>query len=152
MDRKIRESKKFDEWHPFKKKLDEKDNPPTFSEREIWWCSVGVNIGYEIFGKSTIFTRPVLIIRKLSSFTFLGAPMTTSKKGGYYRIPYNTGDKDGYVLLDQIRVFDARRLVNDRYIQKMHPNEFKKIKQAMIPALIFDVFRLLRGGMCQMAI
>lgn len=123
--------KDFNAWHPVKKKIDKKANLPTFKEREIWWCSVGVNVGFEIFGKDRFFTRPVLVIRKFGYSTFLGAPLTSSPKTGYYRKPYHLDGKDGFVLLDQIRTYDARRLLNDDCIQRMHPNEFKKIKQAM---------------------
>ena len=124
--------KDFNKWHPLKKQLDAKERVPTFAEREIWWCSVGANVGYEIFGKSRVFTRPVLVIRKFGDFTFLGAPLTTSHKRGYYRIPYRLEEKDGFVLLDQIRTYDARRLVNEDCIQKMHPKAFNEIKRAMI--------------------
>ena len=42
--------KNYDLWFPQKKKLDRKQNPPSFKEREVWWCQIGVNVGYEIFG------------------------------------------------------------------------------------------------------
>ena len=123
--------KDFDSWNKTKQNLDAKESLPTFAEREVWWCSVGANIGFEIFGKSKVFTRPVLVVRKFGPSTFLGVPLTTSKKKGYYRVPYKLQDKDGFLLLDQIRAYDARRLVNQEYIQKMHTTEFKKLKQAI---------------------
>ncbi len=124
-------TKDFDGWHPIKKRLDEKTGLPTFKEREIWWCSVGVNVGFELYGKGQVFTRPVLIIRKFGATTFLGAPLTSSQKPGYYRVPYVLQEKPGFVVLDQIRTYDARRLVNLQPIQRMHPTEFAKIKQAI---------------------
>lgn len=124
--------KDFDKWHPFKKKLDAKQSLPNFSPRDIWWCSVGINVGFEIYGKSQIFSRPVLIIRKFGPQTFLGAPLTTSEKPGYYRVPYMLEQKSGFVLLDQIRTYDARRLMNEAPIQRMHPNAFKSLKREII--------------------
>src|SRR3977135_3027575 len=38
---------------------------PTFQEREIWWRSVGVNVGHEMDGKNQFYNLPVLIVRKL---------------------------------------------------------------------------------------
>ena len=35
-------------------------------EGEIWWVRLGVNVGYEIDGKSSDFSRPVIIIKKSS--------------------------------------------------------------------------------------
>src|SRR3989339_695352 len=116
-------TKDFDGWHPLKKQLDAKTGLPTFKEREIWWCSVGVNVGFELYGKGQVFTRPVLVIRKFGASTFFGAPLTTSIKPGYYRIPYILQGKQGFVVLDQTRTYDARRLVNTRPIQRMHPGE-----------------------------
>ena len=47
---------------------------PTIKERDIWWCSIGVNIGDEIDGKNELFHRPVLILKKFSSELCLVAP------------------------------------------------------------------------------
>jgi hypothetical protein len=59
--------KRFSEWFWLKKKLHERQQtPPLVSEREIWWASVGENVGSEINGKSALFSRPVIIYKKLS--------------------------------------------------------------------------------------
>lgn len=46
--------KDFQGWHQVKEKLDLLKNPPTFQEREIWWCSIGMNIGYECLARMRI--------------------------------------------------------------------------------------------------
>ena len=43
--------KDFPGWHRQKEQLHAQHHTPTFQEREIWWCSVGVNIGHEMDGK-----------------------------------------------------------------------------------------------------
>jgi len=54
--------KRFSEWFGLKMKLhDRQQTPPLVSEREIWWASVGENVGSEINGKSALFSRPVII-------------------------------------------------------------------------------------------
>ena len=121
--------KDFDGWHPVKKSIDKKRNPPSFKEREIRWCSIGVNVGFEIVGKDQVFTRPVLIVRRFSPFTFLGVPMTTSTQKGYFRYPYNVKGKDGYLLIDQTRTYDSRRLGD--LMMTVPDNQFEKIKRAM---------------------
>jgi hypothetical protein len=40
--------KDFPGWHRHKEQLHAQHQTPTFQEREIWWCSVGVNIGHEM--------------------------------------------------------------------------------------------------------
>jgi hypothetical protein len=37
-----------------------------FKEREVWWCSIGLNVGDEEFWKGAYFTRPVLVFKKYS--------------------------------------------------------------------------------------
>lgn len=121
--------KDYDGWCHLKKNLNGHTHLPTFAEREIWWCSIGVNIGFEMFGKSNVYTRPVLIIRKFGQATFLGAPLTSKSKKGYYRYPYALDGESGAIIFDQIRTYDARRLASLK--GKVHPKEFLKIKQAM---------------------
>ena len=55
-------SKDFDGWIVKKKEYHYRDSlPPKFKERDIWWVSIGVNIGYEEDGKHEKYLRPVLI-------------------------------------------------------------------------------------------
>jgi hypothetical protein len=46
-----------------------KDKQPNrlFKEGDIWWCSIGMNVGVEIFGKGKYFARPVIIFKKFSA-------------------------------------------------------------------------------------
>jgi len=120
--------KDFSNWNILKQELDDKDNAPLFKEREIWWCSVGVNVGYEIFGKDEQFTRPVLVLRKFSKFTFFGLPLTSSKKDFPSYFPLDFRGKEGSVLLDQGRTIDARRLV--RRMGRLKETEALEIKTA----------------------
>jgi hypothetical protein len=56
-----------------------------FKEREVWWCSIGLNVGDEEFGKGVQFARPVLVFKKLSANLFLGLPLSGQpKEGGWY--------------------------------------------------------------------
>jgi hypothetical protein len=54
--------KDFPGWHRQKEQLHAQHHTPTFQEREIWWCSVGVNIGHEMDGKNQFYNRPVLMV------------------------------------------------------------------------------------------
>ena len=45
--------KDFDGWNKLKKEIDIR-NPIYVSERDVWFCSVGINVGSEQSGKSTI--------------------------------------------------------------------------------------------------
>ena len=103
--------KRFLEWIRLKEKLHATvSKPPLFREGEIWWCSIGENIGSEINGKSGLFSRPVLIFRKLSSSTFLGLPTTSQQRKGTWYVTITLGKSESTVVLSQARVFDYKRL------------------------------------------
>lgn len=72
--------------------MKQKDTIHLFNEREIWWCSIGENIGFEGDGKNDMFERPVLILKKYNAEVFFGAPLTTSTKEHPLRYPYMIND------------------------------------------------------------
>ena len=96
----------------FKVKLRLKTNQVyrSISEGEVWWCSVGENIGIEINGKSEDFTRPVLVLNKLSRLGFLGVPLTSQRHLGNWYVPFVFKNKQQYAVLAQIRVLSINRL------------------------------------------
>ena len=51
--------------------LEKKIVYPSFKEGELWWCSIGINVGVEIFGKGPDAVRPVVIFKKINKFLFL---------------------------------------------------------------------------------
>ena len=122
--------KDFDGWNQIKQRIDAKHEPPLFNEREIWWCSVGVNVGYEILGKGGSFTRPVLIVRKYGLRSFLGVPLTSkSKPAGLYYYPITFEGINGNVLLGQFKIMDSKRLVD--FMGKIGKKQHAKIREAL---------------------
>src|SRR3989304_4400407 len=103
--------KDFDTWNEKKKALDAgKYQPPLVSEGEIWWASVGVNIGSEIGGKSALFSRPVIILKKLAHGFYFVIPTTTQKRKGSWYIDFRQQGQDMVACLQQARAIDHRRL------------------------------------------
>jgi mRNA interferase MazF len=125
--------KDFEGWHGLKQQLDTRRKSPIFHEREIWWCSVGVNVGFEVYGKGKVFTRPVLIVKKFSPSTFLGVPLSTKTKENEYYYPITFKGNTSCVVFDQIRTFDAKRLLN--MLVKLPETQFSDIKQALFDKL-----------------
>lgn len=99
-------------WLEIKIKLWTKKNRIVFKQGEIWWCSLGFNLGEEIFGKGKMFTRPILIFKKFTGSSFLGLPLTTHGKNGSWYVEINHGDRKSFVMLNQARILDKKRLVN----------------------------------------
>lgn len=102
--------KEYDDWNKLKKDLSTKESKIFFHEREIWFCSLGKNIGDEEDGKNELFERPVLIIRKFNNNLFLAIPLTSSKKDNKYYHQYELGGKTYASILSQIRLLDSKRL------------------------------------------
>lgn len=74
--------KHFDEWNIVKSNLHFAGIFRNIKEGDIWWCSMGENVGVEINGKDEFFLRPVLVIKKLSKHGFMGAPLTSQPHQG----------------------------------------------------------------------
>jgi len=105
--------KDFDGWIGKKRSLHEKKSvPPGFKERDIWWVSLGVNVGFEEDGKDSNFVRPVLVAKKFSRETFLGIPMSTKLKDNKYYVPVSVKGQTVSVMTSQIRVFSSKRIWN----------------------------------------
>ena len=104
--------KDFDSWNQEKKTVDSRDTSEIyFNEGEIWWTSLGLNVGFEQDGKSEQFTRPVLILKKFSANVFVAIPLSTSGKTGKYYFNFNFLDGQSTAYLSQIRLVDSKRLV-----------------------------------------
>lgn len=123
--------KKYKEWFHLKKKLHQvQAKPPYFNESDIWWCSIGENIGVEINGKSNLFSRPILILKKLSRESFLGLPLTSQKRVGSWYISITVGGQLSYVLLHQIRIISTKRLSSK--MSTLDEQDFTKVKSGFI--------------------
>lgn len=119
--------KKFAEWINLKEKLHNTTfKSPQISEGDIWWVSIGENIGKEINGKSKLFSRPVLVFKKLSREIFLGLPTTTQEKKGTWFVEIYQGGKIINIILSQARTFDTKRL--STRIGSIDDSDMRKVK------------------------
>ena len=126
--------KEFDRWNTGKKKLDASVSRIDFHEREIWWCSIGVNVGSEQHSQTEDFSRPVIIVRRLSREMFWGIPLTTKiKDGAPFRIRINVKNNQNDALLLQLRAFDRKRLV--RKVGVVPKKEFAELVEVIIDAV-----------------
>jgi len=122
--------KDFDKWNQEKKKIHHSGAGRFYHEREIWWCSLGVNIGSEHDGGGLIFQRPVLVVKGLSVHTCIVIPLTKSKSKHPMRISLgNIGGKESAVVISQLRVVDTRRFTERLSI--LNKVVFKDIRKAV---------------------
>ena len=105
--------KDFDGWSGEKKRIHASEDNKLYHEREMWWCSLGANVGFEQDGTGAQHQRPVLILRSMSRNTCYVVPLTTSLKRHKYRI--DIGEVEGkraVAIMSQMRLIDTKRLVN----------------------------------------
>ena len=78
--------KDFDGWNEEKKATNNREDRLLYHEREVRWCRLGVNIGFEQDGTGGDHSRPVLILRGFSANVCLVVPLTTSTKKNPYHV------------------------------------------------------------------
>lgn len=123
--------KNFEKWNEVKIKTDRENLRLFYKDREVWWCLLGTNIGFEMDGKGGRSARPVLILKGFSKEVCLCLPLTTKpKKGKFYcEAVFEDGNKR-IAILSQIRLIDTKRLLEK--ITVLDKSAFNKIKQALI--------------------
>jgi len=120
--------KDFDNWNSLKKRLDKKF--VTYChEGEIWWCSIGINIGHEENGKNINFERPVLILKIFSKDLVCIIPSTSKIKNRKYYFKLFFKGKYSSIILSQVRVISPKRLL--RKITQIDKFELRKIKRTL---------------------
>lgn len=119
-------AKEFYKWYMLKEQLHNTEKEQYFKERDVFWASIGVNIGYEQDGKGEIFSRPVLIIKKYNKNIFFGVPLSTKIKDGTFFFTFSLNDKPSNALLVQCRIYDTKRLENK--IGKIAQKDFEALK------------------------
>ena len=126
--------KDFDQWNTNKKQLHAEAENKLYHKQEVWWCSLGVNVGFEQDGMGAEHQRPVLIVKGFSKNTCLIVPLTTSLKKHPLRIPIGIVDgKPASALLSQVRIIDTKRLINK--IDFLGGEIFETIRKAIKDSL-----------------
>lgn len=125
--------KDFDSWNEEKKKTHaNEDYLPLYHERDVRWCRLGVNVGYEQDGTGSDYARPVLILKGFSRHVCLVLPLTTSTKKNNYHVALGKigeEEKDSFAIISQLRLIDTRRL--DQRIGIIDKDMFDTIRKAV---------------------
>lgn len=126
--------KDYQGWHAKKSDINEIKKSPFFHEREIWFCYLGANVGFEQ-DSSEEFLRPVVVFRKFNNDVFWAIPLTKSKKklsnkNECYYYSFSFLPKiTSLAILSQIRLIDAKRL--SRHIGTIPEENFEGLKKKL---------------------
>ncbi len=121
---------RFVEWAKFKIRIHTSEKEPVyFREKEIWWASLGINIGHEQDGKNESFERPILVLKKFNRDILWALPMTSKDKTDkyYYQFEYD-GEKRS-VILSQFRLISSRRLL--RRVRVFPNKDFEEVREKL---------------------
>ena len=122
--------KDFDQWNKIKKGVNSGGLLKLYHTREIWWCSLGVNIGFEQNGGGQEYQRPVLILKGMSKDTCYIIPLTGSPKRHKNRVAIGLVDNiEASAIISQIRLIDTKRLVEK--IGFLNKSKFNEIRKAV---------------------
>jgi mRNA interferase MazF len=122
--------KDFDTWNNSKKNINRAGRVAFCHQREIWWVSLGVNIGFEQDGTGENFDRPVIVMKGFNENIFWGIALTGHKRIGKYYFPIGfIDDREASVVLSQIRLIDSKRLV--KKIGMVDEELFKQLQDAV---------------------
>ena len=123
--------KDFKKWNNAKTEIDNSPRRLFFHERKVWWCSIGVNVGFEQDGKGEYFARPVIIFKKFNNEVFWGIPLSTKIKKGKFYVPVELGDGVPRVaIISQLRLIDGKRLYQKLGVIRMENH--KNLAEAVI--------------------
>ena len=121
------EEKHFREWIEVKEKIHNTGRLPDIKEGQVWWCAMGENVGIEINGKNKVFSRPILVYKKLSKCGFMGIPLTSRSHEGSWYVPFRFKGRQQFAVLAQARVVSVSRLYEK--MGTLSKGDFSKVKE-----------------------
>lgn len=125
--------KEFSKWHILKSTIESRNRVVFCKSREIWWASLGQNIGSEQDGKNDLFERPVLIMKVYNNEILLAVPISTKKYLHYSNFRISINGKDSCLLLQQARVISSKRLI--RKVIRIEKAIFKIILELFVKTI-----------------
>lgn len=103
--------KDFNRWNEVKKLTNIREVVVEAHERELWWVSLGLNIGVEIDGKNEKYERPVIVIKKFNNEMLWVLPTTAQIKSRKFHELFTFNQEEYFVALTQIRTISTKRLL-----------------------------------------
>lgn len=123
--------KDFQKWHDQKSDIHENKARLHFHERDVWFTTMGANIGFEQDGKGEEFLRPIVILKKFNNETLWGITLTSKKKTGKYYFTFeHDKERESTANLSQLRLIDSKRLKYQ--IGSISEKDFGELKKRII--------------------
>lgn len=121
--------KDFDSWNSLKREIDSKERRVFCNAREIWWASIGLNVGSEEDGKNDLFERPVLIIKVFNRNMVRIVPLTKRARIDQHHVQISFGSAISSARLNQLRTISTKRL--SRKMNRLDNVQFDAVTKAL---------------------
>ena len=125
--------KDFDRWTKIKKIIEASDKKVFCNQREIWWSSIGENIGTEFCGKNNLYERPVLIMKVYNVDTIKILPLTSKIKNGKYFVEVKNDKVISFGSLSQVKTISTKRL--SRKVGRISKDNFRIVLQKYVESI-----------------
>ena len=117
----------FADWTKLKIRIHASEKEIYFKEGQVWWASIGQNIGVESNGKNDSFERPIIIFKRFNQDSFLGVMLSSNKRiGNYYLELKDDYEISSFANLSQIKLLSSKRLI--RYVRDLPKSDLDTIK------------------------
>ncbi len=125
---------KFLNWFRKKTHISQQTLPADFhvSVGEIWWCSLGENVGIEINGKGDNYLRPVLILKVFNRQHVWVVPLSSQEQSQFH-IKISSLSTSVTIVVSQLRAVSTLRLF--RYVNTISVDDFHFITDSIIELL-----------------
>ena len=120
----------FDGWNIVKKDLELHGRCPKISEGQIWWSGVGRNVGTELNGKNSRYSRPVIIYKKICGNKFMAIPLSSKIHEGSWYVPFDFGGKHQVAVICDAKTLSVKRLY--RMMGTLSVADYKKIHNGFL--------------------
>ena len=126
--------KEFDSWNKKKKIINLKSKNIFCNQREIWWCSIGLNVGSEEDGKNELFERPVLIVDVFNRDMLRIVPLTSKNKIDLFHVQITYNDRFGSAIISQMKTISSKRL--SRKLCRLDTIQFDEVRRKIKDSFI----------------
>ena len=116
----------FIDWTQWKMALNQSPVASFPRKKEIWWASLGHNIGVEVNGKNHRFERPILVLKVFNTEAMFTVALTSQVKESKYS--YSFIDSNGIkssVNMSQLRTISTKRVL--RKLGEISDSDFEKV-------------------------
>lgn len=130
--------KDFDNWNKLKKLINSKviGDDFNFHAGDIWWTTLGLNVGKEMDGKNQTYERPVLILKVINRHTVYVLPLASKDHfvdKYHHKVNYEEGGS-GVLVFSQMKVISSNRLLRKlSTISKVDLKEASRLFKSLFP-------------------